>query len=110
MNVISSNIKDSILSRKLSVRASEMKQKAKRQRLVPCMIPYVEGATVGGILIVSCRHGEVGWPIPILADFTFPSAATRYPSAAGWTVSEHPNYSVSSKYQCSAQQSSALTT
>ena len=43
-------------------------------------------------LILSCRHSEVGWPVPFLAAFNFPSVATRYPIAAGWTVGEYPNY------------------
>ena len=47
---------------------------------------------VRGTLILSRRHSEVGWPVPFLAAFNFPSVATRYPFAAGWTVSEHPNY------------------
>ena len=47
---------------------------------------------VRGTLILSRRHSEVGWPVPFLAAFSFPSVATRYPFAAGWTVSGHPNY------------------
>ena len=43
-------------------------------------------------LILSRRHTEVGWPVPFFAAFNFHSVATRYPFAAGWTVSEHPNY------------------
>ena len=34
-------------------------------------------------LILSRRHSEVGWPVPFLAAFNFPSVATRYPFAAG---------------------------
>ena len=56
----------------------------------PCPIPYVGGVPVGGTLILSRRHSEVGWPVPFLAAFNFPGVATRYPFAAGWTVSEHP--------------------
>ena len=41
---------------------------------------------------MSRPHSEVGWPVPFLAAFSFPSIATRYPFTAGWTVSEHPNY------------------
>ena len=33
---------------------------------------------------MSRRHSEGRWPVP--------GVATRYPFAAGWTVSEHPNY------------------
>ena len=47
---------------------------------------------VRGTLILSRRHSEVGWSVPFLAAFNFPSVATRYPFAAGWTVGEHPNY------------------
>ena len=47
---------------------------------------------VRGTLILSRRLCEVGWPVPFLAAFNFPSVATRYPFAAGRTVSEHPNY------------------
>ena len=50
------------------------------------------GVPVRGTLILGRRHSEVGWPAPFLAAFNFPSVATRYPFAAGWTVSEHPNY------------------
>ena len=50
------------------------------------------GVPVRGTLILSRRHSEVGWPVPFLAAFNFPSVATRYPFAAGSTVSEHPNY------------------
>ena len=37
-------------------------------------------------------HSEVGWPVPFLAAFNFPSVTTRYQFADGWTVGEHPNY------------------
>ena len=47
---------------------------------------------VRGTLILSRRHSEVGWTVPFLVAFNFPSVATRYPFAAGWTVGEHPNY------------------
>ena len=50
------------------------------------------GVSVSGTLILSHRHGDVGWPVPFLAAFNFPCVATRYPFAAGWTVDEHPNY------------------
>ena len=56
------------------------------------MIPYVRGVPVRGTLILSRRHSEVGWPVPFFAAFNFPSVATGYPIAAGWTVGEHPNY------------------
>ena len=39
---------------------------------------------------MSGRHSEIVWPVSFLA--AFPSVAIRYPFAAGWTVSEHPNY------------------
>ena len=59
--------------------------------------PYVRFCTLGGMpvrgtLILSGRHSEVGWPVPFLVAFNFPRFATGYPFAAGWTVSEHPNY------------------
>ena len=38
------------------------------------------------------RHSEVGWPVPFLAVFNFPRVTIKYQFAAGWTVSEHPNY------------------
>ena len=41
------------------------------------------GVPVRGTLILSRRHSEVGWPVPFLAAFNFPSFATRYPFAAG---------------------------
>ena len=47
---------------------------------------------MGRTLILSLRHSEVGWPVPLLAAFNFPSVAIRYPFTAGWTVGEHPNY------------------
>ena len=50
------------------------------------------GVPVRGALILSHWHSEVGCPAPFLIAFYFPSVATRYPLAAGWTVSEHPNY------------------
>ena len=50
------------------------------------------GVPVRGTLILSRRHSKVGWPVPFLSAFNFPSVATRYPFAAEWTVSEHPNY------------------
>ena len=50
------------------------------------------GVPVRETLILSCRHSEVGWPVPFLAAFNFSSVAARYPFVAGWTVSEHLNY------------------
>ena len=32
--------------------------------------------------ILSRRHSEVGWRVPLLAAFNFPSVATRFPFAA----------------------------
>ena len=55
-------------------------------------VRYVGGVPVGGTLILSRRHSEVGWPVPFLAAFNFPNVATRYQFAAGWTVGEHPKY------------------
>ena len=72
---------------------------------------YVGGVPVRGALILSPRHSEVGWPVPFLAAFNFPSAPTWYPFTAEWTVSEHPNYDPRVRLETSfAQQSSALTT
>ena len=57
------------------------------------MIPYVGGRVpVRETLNLSRRHSEVGWLVPFLAAFNFPSVATRYPFATGWTVGEHPIY------------------
>ena len=56
------------------------------------MILYVEGVPIRRTLIFSCPYSEVGWPVPYLATFHFPSVATRYPFAAGWTLGEHPYY------------------
>ena len=56
------------------------------------MIPNVGECPLETTLILSRRRSEVGWLVPFLAAFNFPSVATRYPFAAGWTVSEHPNY------------------
>ena len=36
-------------------------------------------------------YSVVGWPVPFLTVFGFPSDATRYPFAVWWTVSEYPN-------------------
>ena len=59
-----------------------------------------------GTLILSCWHSEVVWPVAFLTAFNFPSVATRYPNAAGWTVSEYPNYDLRVQLQvlmfCSA--------
>ena len=41
------------------------------------------GSTSRRTLILSHQHSEVGWPVPFLAAFSFPSVATRYPFAAG---------------------------
>ena len=41
---------------------------------------------------MSHRHSEVGRPVPFFTAFSLRSVATRYPFAAGWTVSEHPNF------------------
>ena len=56
------------------------------------MISYAGGVPIRGTLILSHWHSEVGWPVPFLTAFNFPSVATRYPFAAGLTVSELPNY------------------
>ena len=56
------------------------------------MIPYVGGVPGRGTLILSCRHSEVGLPVPFLVAFSLPSVATRCPFADGWTVGEHTNY------------------
>ena len=50
------------------------------------------GVPIRGTLILSRRHSKVGWPVPFFAAFNCLSVATRCPFAAGWTVSEHPNY------------------
>ena len=34
-------------------------------------------------LILSHQHSEVGWPVPFLAVFNFPSVATGRPFATG---------------------------
>ena len=55
-----------------------------------CMISYIGECLLERTLILRCWHSEVGWPVPFLTPFNFPSVATRYPFAAGWTVSEPP--------------------
>ena len=62
------------------------------KRLVSYMIPYVGEFLSERTLVLSHGHSEVGWPVPFLAAFNFPSAATRCPFAAGWTVSKHPTF------------------
>ena len=62
--------------------------------------------------MLSRRHSEVGWPVHFLAAFNFPSIATGYPFASGWTVSERPNHDPRVRLEPSmfAQQQSTLTT
>ena len=60
--------------------------------LAPYTIPYDGESLLERALILSGQHSEVGWLVPFLTVFSFPSVATRYPFAAGWIVREHPNY------------------
>ena len=64
----------------------------RRQRLVSCTIPYVGECLLERTLILNRRHSEVGRPAPFLATLNVLTIATMNPLAAGWTLSEHPNY------------------
>ena len=46
---------------------------------------YLGSTIVGGGV-------EVGWAVPFLSAINFPSVSTRYPFAAGWTVSKHSSF------------------